>query len=104
MQITYLHKINLAIVEDTSYFKKVLQSQSVQRVVLCIVFDVCFAENVLASMVRLWYLATAGVSKSNSTRAKRINLKFMVGRIKGAIKHIKHVIENTKYFLLLIAE
>jgi len=30
-------------------------------------------------MVRLWYLATGRVSESNS--AKRLNLKFMAGRL-----------------------
>jgi len=68
-----------------------LRSEGVQRGVLGSAFDVCFAENVVACMVRLWYLTTEQVSESNS--AKRLHLKFMAGRlslsaVKSAVKHV----------------
>lgn len=75
-----------------------LWSEGVQRGVLGSDFDVCFAKNV-AYVVRLWCLATGRVSESNS--AKRLNLKFMAGRVSlsaVSIKHVKHITENTSYF------
>jgi hypothetical protein len=84
----------------TQLLLKALRSEVVQRGVLGSAFDVCFADSV-ACMVRLWYLATGRVSESNSD--KRLNLKFMAGRVslsavKDAIKHVKGVTENTSYF------
>jgi len=43
-------------------------SEGVQRGLLGSAFDVCFAENAVACMVRLWYLATGRVSESNSAK------------------------------------
>ena len=62
MGITYLHETNLAVVENC-LFLKVLRSEGVQGVVLGCASDGYFAENVVACMVRLWYLATGRVSR-----------------------------------------
>ena len=64
--------------EKLYLFLKLLRSEGVRRGLLGSAFDVCFPENV-ACMVRHWYLATGRVSESNS--AKRLHLKFMVGRV-----------------------